>query len=357
VTLKAKGQQIIYGWKKGTSWGTAVACGVGDGFLSPPWSMADTPELITDDCLGQAAASDATPGLLKVNGDMPPYLRFNDIKVFQMLACFMGTAGTPSTHAAGTLSKDHVLDLADDNEGLFGTLCGLLGAVAVEEVPSAKPSKITIKGDRGKPVTISISCIGSDLVTDSAVNTLGTFAAVTVLERANRSYAAQAVIRLNDQSGGALASPTDNLGWTSFELVLERKYDQIATGELTTGGFAPRDLVSEPLSDGMITGSLKLTFPRTSDAAARAAIRANTSKKCDITITGPLIETTIPYLITISLPHLKPKTYANPHKQGVIANTRDYEVLQATAAPAGMTGITKQARICLTNKITTDLLA
>lgn len=348
------GNEIVYGLKKGTIWGTAVACGATDGFMALPVNMEPDNALIVDDSLGQFFSTDATPGETKLEPTIPGYLRYNDEVVLSMLAAFMGTAGVPATHAAGTLSKDHVLKIAKNVDGLFFTLAAKIGTGFVEEIPSWKIAKVVLTFETGKPIQFAFSGPGIDLVADSTTNTLTTFNSVTILETANRAYMGQVVARINDQAGSALAVG-DKIGASKIVLTLERKLTGVYGMYVDSG--AGRDLIDEPTNDGMFTASVSITLPRLKDNTGRLKMKGNTARKMDIVCTGPIIEGAIPYLINIQLPHLKPKKNSNQHKQGIIDNTWDFEVLGATAAPAGMTGITDPCWISLTNKITTDLLA
>jgi hypothetical protein len=352
--MSVSGSELKYGFKKAAAWNTAVACGAGNGFLGLDLSLkADTTNL-TDDSRGQLFAVDSSAGEVKCEGSVPAYLRYNDATLLSMLAIVMGTSAAPVLHAAGTLSYDHILKVALNNDGLFGTLCAALGTVGVEEIPSWKPNKVNIKWDTGKPVQVTVSGAGID-VTTSGENTLVTFNNVTILERANRAYMGQTAILLNAQSGIALAAG-DKLGASSIELTFERKQSGVY-GSFVSADAAPRDLIDEPTGDGMFEASLKLQFPRTANLAARADLKNNTSKKAEIICTGPIIEGAIPYLLKLQMPHLKPKQYENPYESGIIKNVREYDVLGATTAPTGMTGNTDPLWIMATNKIATSLLA
>lgn len=348
------GAEIVYAIKKATTWGTAVAAVAGDGFMGLPASLDPDNALIVDDSLGQFFVTDATPGQTKLEPSIPGYLRYNDEVVLSMLAACMGVAGVPATHSAGTLSKDHVLKIAKHTDGLFFTLAAKIGTGFVEEVPAWKIAKAVLTFETGKPVQFAFSGPGNDLLVDSAVNTIGTFGSVTILETANRAYMGQVVARMNDASGIALAVG-DKIGASKIVLTLERKLTGVYGSYVDAG--AGRDLIDEPTNDGLWTGSVSITLPRLKDNTGRVKMKANTSRKMDITCTGPIIEGAIPYLILIQMPNLKPKKNSNAHKQGILDNTWDFEILGATVAPTGMTGITDPLWITLTNKITTDLLA
>jgi hypothetical protein len=349
----SNGAELRYGFKIGSVWNTPVACGAGDGLLGLDLGLkADTTNII-DDSRGQLFSVDATAGEVKCDGTVPAYLRYNDRKILSMIAIIMGTSAAPSVHAAGTLSYDHIMKVALKNDGLFGTLCGMPGSLGVESISSWKPNKVVFKWDTGKPCQITISGPGTDVVLDGT-NTTTTFNNVTILERANRVYAGQTELRVNAQSGIALAAG-DKVGFASLELTFERKQAGVY-GSVVSADTNPRDLIDEPTNDGMFTASLKIDQGRTANLTGRTDLKNNVSKKAEIICTGPIIEGAIPYLLRFQMPHLKPKNYDNPYNSGIIKNSREFEVLGATAAPTGMTGNTDPLWINVTNTLTTSLL-
>lgn len=352
------GAEIVYAAKKAAVWNTAVACGVGDGFLGLPITADPDNALVVDDSLGQFFATDASPGETKLEPSLPAYLRYNGRVILSMLAAFMGTAGAPALHAAGAISYDHTCKMAKNVDGLFFTLAAKLGTGFVEEIPSWKIAKIVVTWETGKPTQIAFSGPGIDLIVDSEVNTMATFANVTTLETANRCYMGQTEFRINDQPDAALDAG-DKVGPSKVVLTLERKLTGFYGSYVSsaTNGGAPRDLIDEPTNDGQPTGTLSITYPRLKDSAGRVDIRNNTSKKMEIICTGPVIEGAIPFGVKFQMPHLKPKKNSNTHKQGQLDNVREYEILGASAAPLGMPGNTDPCWVLLTNKISTDLLA
>lgn len=349
------GPDIVYGFKKAVTFGTAVALGAGDGFKAPPHTLKPTSGLQVDDSLGSAFATDATPDKIVVSGGIPPYLRYNDKVILTLLAMFMGTAAAPALHAGGAISYDHTLKVARVTDGLFGTLAAKLGDKYVEEYPGFKPNKITLKIETGQPVSLIIDGIADTLETDSETNTVATFANVTILEPANRAFAAQVALRMNNQDAIALAAG-DAVPYSSIELVASRDLEGVYGSRVSTG-TTPRELIDEPYPNGMWTSSLKIGLPRVTTAAGYTDLAAFTAKKAEIIITGALIEGAIPYLFKVQLPHLKPKNNDVPHEKGRFKNAREYEVLGAVAAPLGMTGNTDPFWILLQNKISTSLLA
>jgi len=350
----SNGAELVYAFKKASAWNTALAAGAGNGFLGLDLSLKADTTNIKDDSRGQLFSVDASAGEVKCDAEVPAYLRYNDASLLTMLAMIMGTSAAPTVHSGGTLSYDHIMKVAANTAGLFGTLAAKVGTVGVEEIPSFKPSKAVFKFSTGKPVEMVVSGPGTE-VKVNGTNTSATFASVTIPERSNRVYMGATEIRMNDQSGSALAAG-DKIGPSSIELTIERKLTGVY-GSYVSSDATPRDLIDEPTGDGMFEASLKLQFPRTANFTGRADLNNNVSKKCEIICTGPIIEGAIPYLIKIQMPHLKPKMYENPYEAGIIKNSREYEVLGATAAPSGMTGITNPLWINVTNKISTGLLA
>lgn len=345
------GEEIVYARKKASTWPVPVVLGAGNGFLA--LAVTADPEYNdqVDDSLGQLFAFESTPGSVKLDTSIPFYERFNDAVIWGMIAEFMGTAGVPVTHAAGTLSKDHVLKIAKKTDGLFSTFGANLGGAFIEEVPCLKISKMVTTWETGKPVQTVLSGPGFDLITDSTTNTLITAAGITILERKNRSYMSQTEMRMNDQSAIALAAG-DKIGPSKVVHTTERKL----TGQPGTFVSSGRDAIDEPTNDGPLTSTISMTFPRATNATGRAKIKTNTSQKLEIITTGPMIESSIPYLIKRQFTNLVPKKNSNPHKQGNIELTKEFVVMGAEIAPAGMTGNTDPFWIMLTNKIATDLL-
>lgn len=348
------GAEVVYACKKANVWNTPVPCGAGDGFRGLPISASPTNELIVDDSLGQLYATDATPGVTKLDVSVPTYARYNDEVILSMLAAVFGTATAPVLHAGGAAAYDHILKIAPNVDGLFFTLAGKLGSSFVDEIPSWKIAKLVATWETGKPTQFAFSGPGIDLVVDSTVNTLTTFNNVTILETANRAYMAQTTFLLNDQDGAALVAG-DKIGPSKVVLTLERKLTGVPGSYVSAG--AGHDLIDEPSNDGPFTATLDFTFPRLKDNAGQLDVKNNKAKKCEIIMTGPMAEGAIPYLIKFQMPHLKPSDDKHSHKQGIIDNTRTYQVMGAVAAPLGMAGNTDPCWCYLTNKINTTLTA
>ena len=348
------GVELIYAAKKAATWGTAVACGALNGFMSRPSGIKESGDVEVDDSLGLYFSGDGTPSAIKCDGDIPAYLRYAGMEL--LLAMAMGTAGVPVTHATGTLSKDYVYKPAKSLDGLFVTFVKHMKNY-IAEVPSLKVTGFTIKGEVGKPLELILNTSGCFINknTSTGINTLTTANNITIAETGNRVQFSQCVFRMNDQSAIALA-PGDQIYPSSFELSFQRKMTGVY-GSMTTGTTAKRDVIDEPTNDGLPEISLKLGFPRHTSATMLTDLGNDTRKKLDITATGAIIETTIPYLFLLQFPHLQIKNVDVVDEQGIIKEPVDFICHSAAAAPAGMTGITDPFWISGTNKLATNPLA
>lgn len=345
------GVEMKYALKKGTTWGTPVACGALDGLLLLPTGIkAGDAQLDVDDSQGLFFSADGTPGAVKIDGDLPGYLRYDGLDL--LIALFMGSIGTPrALHSGGAASYDYDYALASNTDGLFATLARHWKNY-VEEIRSLKVAGITLKGERGKPLQLVAECIGDHAAYDGT-NTTTTFNNVTIRETANRVHFAQSVFRMNAQSGAALGSG-DIIYPNSFELTAKRKLSGVYSGALTTGGTTPRDIIDEPVNDGMPEVTLKLGFPTHTAKTRLTDLGSDARKKCDITFTGPIIEGAIPRLFKLQFPHLQMKSVDVVDEAGIIKEPVEFVCHAASAAPSGMTGITKPFRISGTNQLATD---
>ncbi len=402
--MSASGTELRLAIKKAATWGTAVACGAGDGILflpgGPKYSRPDN----VDDSLGLGFPTDSDRGEIKVEGSRKAYLRYRSADL--PIAMAMGTSGAPTLggtpvefhcDGAGTITTavkstagmtpdaeigkwfvidadsgnpsnvgqvrkitdndattltwvgalpaatsattqgkisngiaTHVYDLADMLDGLFVTIARKTGTVNVEEIPSAKIAGFTISGETGKPCDIVFDILGSTIKWDSVVNTLVTFADVTFPEIANRVLRSHGVFRMNDMSGGALASPGDVIQPNSFQLIFKRNL----AGVYGLGSDA--DIIDEPTNNGLSSIQLKLGFPRYTSAAKFTEWAAKTAKKLDMVFTGALLAGAVYRTFKIEIPHLEYAEVDCPEEVGILKNPVTFNVLQAAAAPTGM---------------------
>jgi hypothetical protein len=346
----ATGVELKAALKKAAAWGTAVACGANDGVLVLPHSLKkDRPNNI-DDSLGLYFPNDSDPGAIKVEGDVPAYLRYDGLDL--LIALAMGETGGAPTQPDNVNDPNtyqQVFTLADSLDGLFATF-PVDNRVHIDEYPSLKVTGFTLKGEVGKPLEVSFHCIGDDRLVDSSVNTAVTFANVTYFETGSRVLMSQGVIRMNDASSAALGAG-DEIYPSSFELSFKRNM----AGVYGAGGVS--DKIDEPTNNGMPEVTLKLEFPRYTSGVHFTDWDTNTVKKLDMTFEGSIIDVNYKRKFRLQLPNLKYAGVELPVEKGILKHPVEFNCLGADTAPAGMAGITRPFQADVTNRQTADVLA
>lgn len=363
---RAKGFQGIVGVKKGTTWGTAVACAALSGVevrsVDTPGNLAIEP---IRGISGSVTALTPVPGNKNVSVTMAADLRYEGLET--LLALVMGTAGVPAT--VDTSGRQHVLKINNQVDGIFATLAyELIKDTLVVEVPSVKFTGFTIRGRQGRPIEVEFRGIGYDyLYGTSAVNTTTTIDTVTLT--ANRDWALfkHAAVRINAQNGADFGTaPADTVSVTGFELNVERAME----GRVST---RYGDKVMEPIeTDFMkVTGSLDFpdvdTGTATGGSSALAADQltyantAATAKKMKIVLTSPVLcgAATQYYQYNFWLPYVV-LGEGKPGIPGPEGQTWSlpFESFGVSAVPTGFTATyTGALTIDNFNKVTTDALA
>lgn len=343
--------------RKASAWGTALAVGVGHelSFLSGQAKRSASVE--TDNSRGLAFSKDGTPGPVICSPSYNHNLRYEGLDI--LLACLMGIAGAPAIQGA-TAAYKNIYKWNTDVYGIFVTLAKLMGSgTYIEEVPTAKISGLTITGEVGaKPLQLAVETIGINSVPGSAVNTLGTFASVTMPTGGdiNPCMFSHLAFRMNDASGAALGVG-DIINPSKFTLSLKRKLKGEYTGAYRTTGANIQDLIDEPTNDGFPELKLTLEFPVHTANTYLTALGSDTRKKMDITATGALIASTYYYQHLWQMPHLQLITADPTDDNGRIKQPLEFLIHGASAAPTGMTGITDPLWWTVINKRTTDPLA
>jgi hypothetical protein len=346
---KATGLEIYAAFKKLAAWGTALACGAGDGVLILPHSLTmDRPNRL-DDSQGVIFPTYADQGLVAVTGDVPLYMRYDGIDL--LIALAMGASGGAPSQQGGTAAYTQSFTLADNLDGLFAVLA-IQNNINIDEFTSVKIKGFTISGDIGEgPLKITLHCIGDTRNPDSAINTSVTFANVTVGESQNRILMHQSVFRINDQDGAGLASPGDVITPSSFELA----YDRPMSGVYASG--TDKNAIDEPTGEALPTVKLTLTIPRYTTKDYFVDWLAETNKKADIVFTGGQIEAPYDREFTLQFPNLAYMKPEVPQAAGILQHVLEFDCLGALAAPTGMSGITKPFQVNVQNQRTTDVLA
>lgn len=343
----ATGVEIKAALKKAAAWGTASACGVNDGILILPHSIKKERPNNVDDSLGLYYPKDSDPGEIKVEGDLPAYLRYDGLDL--LIALAMGTTGGAPVQQGATSAYAQTMSLAEHNDGLFATLA-VNNQVNVDEYTSVKITGFTLKGGVGKPLEMVFHCIAIDRITDSSVNDPASFANVTYFESANRVLYSHGKIRLNDREGAALQD-SDRIYPASFEITFRRKM----AGAYGVG--AAFDRLDEPTNNGQPEVTLKLEFPRYVSDSHFTDWDAGSAKKLDMIFTGTQIEAPYSRQFMLQLPNLKFANVELPIEQGILRHPVELNCLGCESAPAGMTGVTGPFQMDVINRQSSDVLA
>jgi len=343
--MASTGTEFSGAFKKAAVWGTAAAIGANTGIMLLRDTLKKKRPSEVDQSAGQAFARTADRGLITVAGDLEAWFRYDGLT--DMLAQVFGTAGAPTQQGA-TAAYKHVLQLANNVDGKFGTYARDLVAQK-QECPSLKLLGFDLVGEAGQPLKLTFPCVADDLLMPAVTNT--SFASVTYRDRANRALYRQMVMRCNDQSGAALGAE-DAIKPSGFTLSLRLPLK----GDHLSGNA---DKIDEPTRDGeeLPTLTLQLRFPKFNSTAWVTALQGDTRKKLDLTFTGALIASPYYYTLALVIPHaLLEETDTDVSGAGKIGNPVTFRLLEAAAAPTGMT-YTKPLAMELINTQTTDPLA
>lgn len=284
---RAKGIEALCGWKKGTTWGTAVAAGAADGFWakSVPFPDGGT-ELIENMQISGAEATQKPPTLgdKRYTGSLVADLPYEGLDPLE--AQVYGTAGAPST--VDTSARAHVYKIKQHTEGIFGTLAyEAVKDTTIFEATSMKWTGITYRGKANQNVEVELRGIAHDFSVASSTNTTTTIDTVTV--PANSQYLApfnHLTFWMNAQTGAALDS-TMAYYITEFELSIDRALEGIVTTR-----FGNR--VDEPHLAGFTKVTLRVTFGHFQDGTGGnlslvADQLAGTEKKARLNLTSTVL--------------------------------------------------------------------
>lgn len=359
---RAKGFQGIVAVKKGTTWGTAVAGGAGDGVyvrsLDTPGNLAIEP---IRGISGSVTALSPVPGNKQVGVTLAADLRYEGLET--LIALVLGTAGAPTT--VDTSGKQHVLKINNQVDGIFASLAyELIKDTTVVEVSSVKFTGFTLRGRQGRPVEIEFRGIGDDYkYGTSAINTTTTIDNVTLSANLEWALFKHLVVNYNAQSGADF-SGTDLLYCTGFEINVDRAME----GRVST---ERGNLISEPIeTDFMkVTGSLEFPDVATGTGGSSAvaadqllyAATAATAKKMKLKLTG----TTLAGAATQYMSHVLwlPFVVLGEGKPGIPGPEGQtwsvpFESFGVAAAPTGFTaGYTGALTYEVFSKRSTDALA
>jgi hypothetical protein len=235
--------------------------------------------------------------------------------------------------------------MIDSASGLFGTYAYDRND-KVYVVPSVKIMKAGFTVNNGL-IKASFGCRGSQLTDADAVVTALT--SVTYPSVTNKAKFSSTTFHINAQAGADFADG-DIVKPKIFNLEIERKFDNEHA--------ASSAYIIEPRENGKPQVKLTMEFSRM-DAVNElwfASWKAGTEYKGDITVTGAIIESAIVYTLKFQMPRLIIESFEIPDSK-LLAAKVTFRAVTATAAPTGMTGLTKPVTITQINTRATDWLA
>jgi hypothetical protein len=355
------GMQVTVGLiKKATAAGAWAAAGTDTnvplaGFPITGWTIGEpVGELIVDTTFGQAQPKDADAGNLNLAGDITCFARYDSLTL--PLALTMGIAGVPVT--VGVTGFEHTLKWATSVDQLVATMA-MNTITSVDEFPSLKFSGFTLRQVTGQPADLTFNAIANTkrYSTDSGdpPAATGLLAAVTTVPVRYRLMGHHLKVRANLQTGGALASPTDDI--TPSEIVLTVNRNMV--GDFVFNGSR---IIDEPELDNVPTSTLQLNWPvhrAQTDTFLRHA-KNDVELKLDLTWTHPDATGTgtAPYLFRVDVPRARigapTKTTSGP---GRIPYQMTLQLLKPDAAPTGMPLLTDFLQLFMRNRRSTNPLA
>lgn len=239
----AKGYNAAAGFKKAATWGVPVLLGAGDGIEFVSEGLTPDAQFIEDESLtGKATRLEGDKGNEFHSGDVPMDMKYEGCE--NLLAHAMGIAGVPAQQGA-ELAYKHIFKIADNNEGIFGTLA-IAKTFRVWEYTTAKVGGFTLACSNGARARLTVPFIpqGLNINAGSGTNNTGTVGSITL--PANRDFLlfSQMKVLINNHDGAALAAGTDDVYISEMEVQLTRNYE---TDDVTTKyGY----LIDEPVGDG-----------------------------------------------------------------------------------------------------------
>lgn len=328
---------------KGATWGTAAQAGAAGLGISPTNKGAiklNMPVMERDEVTN---ANETGIDFANVNAaDFT--LDFNHTFLGRENLLLAALIGADSEAKQGaTAAYLHTMAMADSASGIFVTYA-VDKNDKVYVVPSAKVTKASLSMNNG--FIKSVFSLRGDEVTDAdAVVTALTSVTYPAIERLKYSGA---VFRINAQ-GGADFGAGDVVVPNAFTLDIERKFDSVhAAGSAN---------IIEPRENGKPTVKLVMEFPRmdATNEVWLASWKAKTEYKADLTITGSLIVDTYYNYLKFQFPRLILEDFDVPDS-GLLGVKATFRAVVASAAPTGMTGLTKPVTATLMNALTTGYL-
>jgi hypothetical protein len=339
------GREIIAAVGKGSVWRTAVSVNAANKgvLLTSEGLGAKAPTFIQDESLGLTDLRELIKTCEGMGGSVGGVLRYETWDL--LLACALGASGVPACVEGSAYS--HVYSVADNIDDCFVTLAMKKADTThgIWEVPSATVTGFTIGGTLCQLGTITFNLMGNKLEILSPVNT--SLANVTYRSRvAQAKFDSRSKIRMNTQSGGALAD-SDKVYPHTFELTFARPFEESREVGYSDAG--------QPVQNGYTDVRVKLGFDKYNLDTFLDAIANETDQKMDILFEGAIISGATRYTLRIDIPKITWLSGDAPvGGPGKIPHSVEGRCLAVAAAPTGMAGVTDPISIYMINTLSTS---
>lgn len=264
------------------------------------------------------------------------------------LALLAGFAGTESTPAEQTASQaDYLVTLdMDDAPDIFWTLGFSIESDRTISIPSLKVAQVTFSGAINKPQSVTFNCI-IDRITEGSANTVSEITALTDYEYKTAVIAGtNHYFRLNDYSTGTSLSSTHNKEILSYNLTLSRELSRVYGLRGSNTSF-----VKNPRQPGKTRGTLTVNFSELDNASwdILGEWLSPGYKMAELFFDGTAIASGVNRSIKMQFPYLYfkgafPAGHDVQSNNGEFLPVANYELLQATTAPSGMSGVKNLVR-------------
>ena len=281
----------------------------------------------------------------------------------QIVANVMGTStASPAEQTVSQGDYLHNIDLASSNWGKFQTLAWLVEDDYCLEIPSVKWMGFQMTSGVNEVGTITFNGVGNRIVLSaSASNTAaeisagsyeGTFEGAPLGVMNSGHYA-----RFNAQGGSGLSSG-DNTEIMNFSLGITRPMEPLYVLNGASSAFT-----KEPRQNGLTTGTFSFKFWKIDDSVRDwiADWLNKTELKGELYMDGSAIASGVNRSIKLQLPRMSPDgavptDYDLPDNTSFSAPTMTYDLLQASSAPTGQSGVTNYLRMAVVSTRSVTLL-
>lgn len=343
------GANRVLGIKLSTTLGTPTAIGASDK-IEGVFSHSENVEPLRDSPIGSgdSMVNDIQRGAAlpscSASGLPARFAGANLVALAQM----MGTATVSGPGTGGYYN--HSILFNETANAKYLTIADLVATQSVLEHTTAVCTKVSLATDNIPAyLATDMEFVSNSMSFQSATNTPATMANATVedTDRAVVQYAS--VIRINTQSGGALASTANDIPITGlvFELMRPQEFTREIKGSAGLG--SPRTS-----SDVPFQGTLTVTFRNITDVNLLLDYQAGREWKCDFKVTSAAsankyLEWSIPRMKIVESPSID---LSNPGNNPL---TLKFECLVAASNPTGMISTYPYFRIA--NSRSTGFLA